>query len=57
MLLGESALVLGDAEIRSLLRSLMISIESMANVTSGAREFQFRVQQLDITLRAVLDPT
>ncbi|NBW01270.1 MAG: hypothetical protein EBR85_06115 [Betaproteobacteria bacterium] len=57
MLLGESALGMGEAEIQALMRSVMISIESMANITSGSREFQFRVQQLDITLRAVLDPT
>ena len=55
-LLGESASAMGDAEIQALMRSLMIAIESMANATSGSREFQFRVQQLDITLRAVLDP-
>lgn len=55
-LLGESASVMGDAEIQALMRSLMRSIESMANTGSGSREFQFRVQQLDIMLRAVLDP-
>ena len=47
---------MGDAEIQALMRSLMLSIESMANTSLGSREFQFRVQQLDIMLRAVLDP-
>ncbi len=56
VLLGESASVMGDAEIQALMRSLMISMESVANAASGSREFQFRVQQLDVTLRAVLDP-
>ena len=55
-LLGESASVMGDAEIQALMRSLMLSIESIASSSSGSREFQFRVQQLDIMLRAVLDP-
>lgn len=55
-LLGDTVTALDEVELRLLMRSLMDSFESLATLASGGREFEFSIRQLDIRLRAVLDP-
>ena len=55
-LLGDTVMALDEAELRLLMRSLMDSFESLAASVSASREFEFSIRQLDIRLRAVLDP-
>lgn len=55
-LLGDTLVALDEAELRLLMQSLMDSFESLSTLAPGGREFEFSIRQLDIRLRAVLDP-
>lgn len=55
-LLGAEAARFNEADIEETLALLMISIEQVSRSLESPRQFRFRIHQIDIVLRAVLDP-